>query len=331
MPAHFTRDQGQRTNDQTSELKHLQSVVTRVDGDDAVVLVYRDTPWIGKFTRMTPGCAPGFKSLSSVFVDHLDAIVPELTDDEVAFVVLGKAIGEAELAQLGAGFAHVANELAFGGEDGDAVIARVGDVDEARILLPTVHCRLPTGSVVDDHGLGAGEFAVAVSDLAKLEELFEILVEHLDAVVAAVLADVDAAVVEGDVGGKLELTVAVAFGAERLEDLAVERVDDDAVVMCVGDPEITVRPDFHADRLAVLPFGHLPFGEALAIAVEPLHVGDAVDDEECVGGGFVGDGARVDDFGGAGAGFAPDGLGLGTVAAAGEDEEKKNREPSGTA
>jgi len=91
----------------------------------------------------------------------------------------------------------------------------------------------------------------------------------------------------------------------------------------VGDPEISIRADACADRLAVLPFGHLPFTEAFAVVVEALDVGDAVDDEEGVGGGFVGDGAGVDDFGGAGAGFAPDGFGFGVVAATGEGKQKK--------
>jgi hypothetical protein len=52
-------------------------------------------------------------------------------------------------------------------------------------------------------------------------------------------------------------------------------------------------------------------------------VGDAVDDEKRVGGGFVSNCAGVNDFGGARTGFAPDGFGLRGIVAAGEEEAEK--------
>src|SRR5207248_7799703 len=88
------------------------------------------------------------------------------------------------------------------------------------------------GCTIDQHGLGAGELSIAVAELSKLEEIFEILVENLDAVVIAEFADENAAFrVEGDVAGVDKLAGIAAEAAKLLEQFALGAVDDDAGVV----------------------------------------------------------------------------------------------------
>ena len=80
--------------------------------------------------------------------------------------------------------------------------------------------------------------------------------------------------------------------------------------MRVGDVHVPVRPDRHADRLAGLPLRHLPLGEVLAVAVEVLHAGQAVDDEERVVRSPSRRSPRVDDLPGPVPVSQPDRVGL---------------------
>ena len=245
-------------------------------------------------------------------------VVAELADDQIAFGVLVEAVGEPEVAGGGAEAAHVADPGAVGLEDAEAVVAGVGDVDEA---------------VVDQHGLGARELAVALPEGAELIEEMAEGVEDLDAVVVAVLGDEDVAlVVEGDVGGVYELTGTSAHRTPAAEFLALGRVDDDAVVMGVGDVDVVVAADGESHGLAEAEFGHAPAVEEFAVVVEMLDAGHAVDDEEGVVAWGVGDAAGVDDLAVARAGFEPDFLGFGGLGAPGHaccrEGASEDREPA---
>src|SRR5258706_15914165 len=103
-----------------------------------------------------------------------------------------QAIGESELSEGGADRADVSQEGAVNVEDGDSVIAGVGDVKSLAI---------------DHHGLRPGKLDVALAETADHADDFERSgVEDLDAVVVAILRDVDVAgFIERDVGGGDEL------------------------------------------------------------------------------------------------------------------------------
>ena len=106
-------------------------------------------------------------------------------------------IGKAELAKRRADGADVAKERAIDVEDGNAVIAGVGDVENI---------------VVNHHGLWPGEFHITLAEAADHANDFERnWLEDLNPVVVAVFRNVDVAcVVEGDVGGVDELSCLAA-------------------------------------------------------------------------------------------------------------------------
>ena len=121
-----------------SELEHLQPIVPRVHRDDAVLLVHRDAPRVRQLARVAAAGAPGLQALAGLLVDHLHAVVAELADDQPcpSRPCPGRR-GSGIAPEPGADPAHVADERAVGLEDRDAVVARVGDVDESRRRSPS--------------------------------------------------------------------------------------------------------------------------------------------------------------------------------------------------
>src|SRR4051794_11389964 len=99
------------------------------------------------------------------------------------------------------------------------MVARVGDVNQVAL---------------DEHRLRAYELALVLTEGAELVEELALLIEDLDAIVVAVLADEDVALgIEGDVGRVDELPRPAAGGAPLAQQLTLGRVDHHALVMRV--------------------------------------------------------------------------------------------------
>src|SRR6476660_8542119 len=77
-----------------SELKHLQTVISGINRDDAIPLVHRDAPRVCKFARLAPGASPDGQRFAGFLVDLLYAIVAEFTDDQISVAILVQPIGK---------------------------------------------------------------------------------------------------------------------------------------------------------------------------------------------------------------------------------------------
>src|SRR5262249_51372461 len=133
-------------------------------------------------------------------------------------------------------------------------------------------------------------------------------VELADALVVAELRDVEVAVgVLHRVADVAELPrLLAALAAERAQQLALGRVDAEAVVVRIADEEVAVAGDAQAAGPAVAVVRRLPGGaEVLAVAVVDLDAGGEVHDVEAV---LVidGDGPRPGQVAVVDAAFAPD-------------------------
>ena len=107
--------------------------------------------------------------------------------------------------------------------------------------------------------------------------------ELLDAVVFAVLGDVvvavgvlDASVTKPNLPGPCRLA------ADLAEQLALRRVDEQAVVVRVGDEQVAVAVDAEARGPALFVDRRLPVAEVIAVGVEDLDAGGHIDDVELV-------------------------------------------------
>src|SRR2546430_3900229 len=120
------------------EPEHLQTIVPGVHRDDPSLAIHCRGPGIGKLPWFAAGQAPGGQAPATLFVDQLHPIVSKFRDDQVAMGVFIQPIRKTELAQGGADRADVAKESAIDVEDGNSVIAGIGDIK---------------GLAIDHHGL----------------------------------------------------------------------------------------------------------------------------------------------------------------------------------
>src|SRR6185437_5691612 len=105
------------------ELEHLQSIVSCIHRNHAVLFIHRHAPRIGKLARLAPAAAPDFQPLSRFLVNQLYAIVAELADDQMPFSVFSQPIRKAILSQTLSYRSHAANECSIRFENIEAMIA----------------------------------------------------------------------------------------------------------------------------------------------------------------------------------------------------------------
>lgn len=116
----------------------------------------------------------------------MHAVVAELSDDEIAILIQIQPVGKTKLTRGPTRCTHVADERAIELEHADAMIAGIGDVDQI---------------VLNNDGFRARELAIGGAEASDLVEILRIGIEDADAIVVAVLGDVDPAMrVEGDIG-----------------------------------------------------------------------------------------------------------------------------------
>src|SRR4051812_24896799 len=112
------------------KMEHLQAIVSRIDRDDASTAIDGGGPGISELADLAAGNAPGGDPAAALFVDQLHAIVPKFGHHQMSALILIQSIWETELAKSRANAANMAEEGAVGSENGKAVIARVGDVED---------------------------------------------------------------------------------------------------------------------------------------------------------------------------------------------------------
>src|SRR6185437_9894628 len=115
------------------ELEHLQSIVSCIHRNHAVLFIHRHAPRIGQLARLAPAAAPDFQALTRFLVNQLYAIVAELADDQMSFGIFGQSVRESILSEPLPHRSHTANKGSIGLENIEAMIAGIGDVEDVVI------------------------------------------------------------------------------------------------------------------------------------------------------------------------------------------------------
>src|SRR5213075_1655704 len=112
------------------KMEHLQAIVPGVHRNYASIAIDSGSPGIRELANFPAGNSPGGDSAAALFVDQLDAIVPKFGHHQVSVLILIQPIRKTELAQRRADAADLADELSIDVENRNAVIARIGDVED---------------------------------------------------------------------------------------------------------------------------------------------------------------------------------------------------------
>ena len=142
--------------------------------------------------------------------------------------------------------------------------------------------------VLDQHRLRPGEFAVALAELAELVEIFAIPIEDLNAIVVAILADEDMPLrIERDVGRIDELPRPGPHLAQLPHALShpAYRPSPDDNACPAPTHSHPARPSTPTG-LPCCHSGICQSFEVIALVIQMLNAGDAIDDEEGVVGGL---------------------------------------------